>query len=146
MVNLRFFNSLISKHIKNLFSKLGFIKWLFKCFKINKLAHFGFSTLRFFGPEPPLTYTTDICPHRPTFLFNAFFCNSFWLCNDSSCKVVWWRSFCCLYLMAKSSIICCVKPIPMHPCFICINIVVTDTVICTLNVSIFNLVEAIFMC
>ena len=30
MVSLRFFNPLISKHIKNLFSKLGFYKITFK--------------------------------------------------------------------------------------------------------------------
>ena len=52
MVNLRFSNPLIWKHIRNLFSKIGFIKWPFKCSKINKLGNFGFSILSFW-PRPP---------------------------------------------------------------------------------------------
>ena len=57
MASLRIFNPLISKHIKNLFNTPGFIKWLFKCSKINKLGNFDFFILRFW-PRPPLTYTT----------------------------------------------------------------------------------------
>ena len=38
MVSLRFFKSLISKHIKNLFRV--FYEMIFKCSKINKLGTF----------------------------------------------------------------------------------------------------------
>ena len=54
VVSLRYFNPLISKHTKNLFSKLGFIKRHFKSSKINKLGNFGFLILRFW--PRPLTY------------------------------------------------------------------------------------------
>ena len=88
----------------------------------------------------------DVCPNRSAYLFNTLFCKTFWLCHDPSCKVVWWRSFSCLYLMTKNSIIYCIKPIFMHPCFICIYaVVITKTVISALNVTIFSLAEHIFM-
>ena len=56
MVNLRFSNSLTLEHIKNkgiknLFRKLGFIKWLFKCSKINKSKNLKLTILRFW-PSP----------------------------------------------------------------------------------------------
>ena len=51
MVSLRHFNPLISKHIN-----WGYIKWLFKCSKINKLGNFGFCHFDIFWPT--LTYTT----------------------------------------------------------------------------------------
>ena len=62
MVNLRFLNSLIlerikNKGIKNLFSELGFIKWLFKCSKVNKLKNLKLTILRFWpGPGNYLYY------------------------------------------------------------------------------------------
>ena len=73
-------------------------------------------------------------------------CETFRLCNYPSHKVIRWRSFCSLYFMTKNTIICHIKPFSIHPCFIWINtILVTDTVICTPVVIIFNLAKAIFM-
>ena len=50
------------------------------------------------------------------------------------------------YFMTRNTIIRRIKPIPMHPCFICINaIAITDTVIYTFNVSIIKLAKTILM-
>ena len=47
--------------------------------------------------------------------------------------------------MIRNSIVCCIKQIPIHPCFICINaIVIADTVIAALNVSVFNYAKTTF--
>ena len=48
----------------------------------------------------------NICHHKTTYLFNALSCEVFRMCNYPSRKVVWWRSFCCLYFMTKDSKIC----------------------------------------
>ena len=67
-------------------------------------------------------------------------------CSRCSCKIVWWRTFFGFYFMTKNTIIRHIKPIHMHPCFIRINtIVITNTLIITLNVSIFDLAKTNFM-
>ena len=80
MVSLRFSNPLVSKHIKNLFRRLGFLKWLFKCSKVNKLGNFGFSILRFLAQNPHLPiqlsiylsiYLSNSCFRRGTRKFDS---------------------------------------------------------------------------
>ena len=75
-------------------------------------------------------------PSWIAYLFNSLSCKAFRPCDYPSCKIVWWIPFCSLYFMTKNTMICRIKPIPMHPCFIRINaIVITNTVIITLNIS-----------
>ena len=67
-------------------------------------------------------------------------------CDYPSCKIVWWRLFCGLYFMTKNTIVCRIKPVPMRPSLIRINaLVITNTMIRTLNARIFNLAETISM-
>ena len=74
MVNLRVLNLLISEHIKNKSIKiylvrLGFIKWLFKCFKINKLRNLKLTILRFWpSPGSYLYYCTGLDYTGPLFI------------------------------------------------------------------------------
>ena len=59
-------------------------------------------------------------------------------------KVVWWWPLCSLSIITNITICCQIKPIPIHPYFICINtIIIINTVMCTFNIRTFNLTKAI---
>ena len=58
-----------------------------------------------------------------------FSCKTFRLGNYPLHENVRWKSFCSLFSITKNTLFCDIKPIPIHPCFACINIrVITNTV------------------
>ena len=81
-----------------------------------------------------------------SFFYNTFSSKSFRLGNYPSCEVVSWKPFCGLSSITKNTIFCLIKPILIHPCFICINtIFITNTVMHTFNAITFNLPKTIFV-
>ena len=82
------------------------------------------------------------CSHRSTYLLNTFSHKSFRLPDYPTCKDIWWWALCSLSTITKIIVCCCIKLIPIHPYFICINtIIITNTAVCTFNIRIFNVTK-----